>query len=95
MWAQRILSEDYEVVNELRSGNYFGERACLQGALRSASVVSMKYTETLTLTKAALDDVAELFPDASTTGAREEHVPGGDSFQEASLPMHAMDASPG
>ena len=62
MWAHQVLDEDHKVIQNLRPGSYFGERACLQGTLRSATVVSMKYSETLTLTKDALDRVSSMFP---------------------------------
>lgn len=57
-WAQQVL-EDYRVVRLLRSGDYFGEHSCLTGTVRSASVVSLRYSETLSLTKPGLDRIME------------------------------------
>lgn len=80
--AQQKLLKDFKVVAELRSGGYFGEHACLRGALRTASVVSVKYSETLSLTKAALDGVAAMFPKGSENAVNTDEVCHGDT------PMH-------
>lgn len=95
VWAQHVLEEDYKVVKELRSGDYFGERACMQGSLRSATVVSMKYSETLSLTKDALDGVTAMFPKGSAPAVTAEAALGTDSFQQITSAMHVSDVSAG
>eukprot|EP00892_Ulva_mutabilis_P011508 jgi/Ulvmu1/872/UM100_0025.1 len=52
----------YRIVRTLSSGEYFGELACLTGVRRTASIVAVQYSETMSLSKDALDATVSEFP---------------------------------
>lgn len=54
--------ERYDVVRALVAGEYFGELACLTGVRRTATVVAVQYSETMSLSKDALDATVSEFP---------------------------------
>lgn len=54
--------ERYRVVRTLVAGEYFGELACLTGVRRTATVVAVQYSETMSLSKDALDATVSEFP---------------------------------
>lgn len=64
LWYDQAEEElqRYDVVRALDTGEYFGELACLTGVRRTATVIAVQYSETMSLSKDALDATVSEFP---------------------------------
>lgn len=91
--AEQILDSEYKVVRTLRPGDYFGEHACKGGAKCAASVVSLKYSATLSLSKSALEEVETMFKEGSVKyPARNISMRRLSNDGGGNMNMHASDA---